>query len=82
MEEDKKSTLSFIERMKQKTLNQKTYGGEYVEVESKMNIRICPNCGAGRAKQEGLTRCSYCNFEFLAGTLSDGITIKKEDNSK
>lgn len=80
MEENKKS-LSLIERMKLKAINQKSYGGEYVDEQAKMNIRDCPNCGAGRAKQEGLTHCAYCNFEFMAATLTDGIYIKKEDNS-
>ena len=82
MQDDKQPALSLIERMKQKALNQKLYGGEYVSEEAKINIKNCPNCGAGRAKQDGLTRCAYCNFEFLSVTLTDGINIKKEDNSK
>lgn len=25
----------------------------------------CPNCGAGRAKHEGVTHCAYCGFQFI-----------------
>ncbi|RZJ78638.1 MAG: hypothetical protein EOO47_13225 [Flavobacterium sp.] len=82
MEQDNKPTLSLIERMKQKAINQKNYGGEYVEEQAKINVRDCPNCGAGRAKQDGLTHCAYCDFEFLSVVLTDGINLKKEDNSK
>lgn len=82
MEQDNKPTLSLIERMKQMAINQKNYGGEYVEEQAKINVRDCPNCGAGRAKQDGLTHCAYCNFEFLSVVLTDGINLKKEDNSK
>lgn len=81
MGEEQKQTLSFVEQMKQKTMEQKSYGGNYVENEAKVNVRDCPNCGAGRAKQDGLTHCAYCNFEFLSVKLTDGINLKKEDNS-
>ncbi|WP_459641268.1 hypothetical protein [Flavobacterium sp. CGRL2] len=46
-----------------------------------MNVRDCPNCGAGRAKQDGVTHCAYCGFEFITVQLTDGVYIKKEDNS-
>ncbi|MDR2146565.1 MAG: hypothetical protein LBE91_08935 [Tannerella sp.] len=80
MEENKKP-ISLIERMKQKAMEQKTYGGEYVAQSASVNARACPNCGAGRAEQDGLTHCAYCGFEFLSVELTDGINIKKEDNS-
>lgn len=82
MDEAKKSTLSLIERMKQKAMEQKNYGGQYIEEQAKVNVRDCPNCGAGRAKQDGLTHCAYCNFEFISVVLTDGINLKKENNSK
>ncbi len=78
---EEKKPLSLLERMKQKALEQKSYGGEFVEESAKVNARVCPNCGAGRAVQEGLTYCAYCGFEFLSVKLTDGINIKKEDNS-
>jgi uncharacterized Zn finger protein (UPF0148 family) len=81
MSENKK-TLSLLERMKQKAVGQKSYGGEYIEEPAKVNARTCPNCGAGRAEQDGLTHCAYCSFEFLSVKLTDGINIKKEDNSQ
>ena len=81
MEENKKP-LSLIEKMKQRAQQQKNYGGEYIEEAAKVNARTCPNCGAGRAENEGLTHCAYCRFEFLSVTHSDGINIKKTDNSK
>ncbi len=81
MNENKK-TLSLLERMKQKAVEQKSYGGDFVEESAKVNARTCPNCGAGRAEQDGLTHCAYCSFEFLSVKLTDGINIKKEDNSQ
>ncbi len=82
MDEAKKPTSSLIERMKQKAMEQKNYGGQYIEEQAKVNVRDCPNCGAGRAKQDGLTHCAYCNFEFLSVVLTNGINLKKENNSK
>ncbi len=81
MEENNK-TLSFLERMKQKAQSQQVYGGECKPVEAKMNVSSCPNCGAGRAKMDGLTKCVYCGFEFISVQLTDGLHITKEDNSK
>lgn len=79
--EEKKQTKSLIERMKEKALQQKSYGGDYKEEEAKIYVRDCPNCGAGRANNDGLTNCAYCGFEFLSVKLTDGINIKKENNS-
>lgn len=79
---DNQKPLSFIEKMKLKAQNQKNYGGETEIKGPEMQVRDCPNCGAGRAKQEGLTNCGYCGFEFMAIKLTDGLHIRKEDNSK
>ncbi len=81
MEDNK--PLSFVEKMKLKAQSQKTYGIDENNAfkEAKMDAADCPNCGAGRAKQEGLTHCAYCGHEFLAIKLTDGIFIKREDNS-
>lgn len=81
MSEEKKA-LSFVERMKLKAQAQKNYGGETEIKGANIEARDCPNCGAGRAKQEGLTHCAYCGFEFMTVKLTDGLHIKKEDNSK
>ena len=80
MEDNK--PLSFVEKMKLKAQSQKTYGIDENNAfkEAKMDASDCPNCGAGRAKHEGLTHCAYCGHEFLAVKLTDGIFIKKEDN--
>jgi uncharacterized Zn finger protein (UPF0148 family) len=78
---DDKKPLSFVERMKLKALEQKNYGGEIEIKDANMGARDCPNCGAARAKQDGLTKCAYCNFEFIIAPLTDGLHIKKEDNS-
>lgn len=80
MSEEKKPALSYLEKLKQKAKEQKPYGGEPKMEEAKMDARDCPNCGAGRAFKEGLTHCAYCNFEFISGTLTDGLHIKKENN--
>lgn len=79
--EDTNKLLSLIEKMKLKAMQQKNYGGDYAEEAAKMNARVCTNCGAGRAGQDGLTHCAYCGFEFIVVKLTDGINIKREDNS-
>lgn len=80
-DENKKRTASFLEKLKQKATTQQHYGGDMQDEEAKMDIRDCPNCGAGRAYHKGLTQCAYCGFEFMNITLTDGIHIKKENNS-
>jgi uncharacterized Zn finger protein (UPF0148 family) len=81
MEQENKS-LSLIERMKKKAESQQRYGGETVSREANMGVTACPNCGAGRAKNDGVTKCAYCGHEFIAVELSDGLNIKKNDNSR
>lgn len=78
---EEKKVNSFLDRLKQKAQNQTNYGGEMEINDAKMNVRDCPNCGAGRAKQDGVTHCAYCGFEFITVKLTDGVYIKKEDNS-
>jgi len=79
--EGENKALSLLERLKQKTQSQTAYGGEAKAVEAKIDATVCPNCGAGRAKMDGLTKCGYCGFVFIEKELTDGINIKKEDNS-
>ncbi|ABQ07677.1 MULTISPECIES: hypothetical protein [Flavobacterium] len=78
---EEKKVNSFLSRLKENAQKQTNYGGEMEITEAKMNAKDCPNCGAGRAKQDGLTHCAYCGFEFLNVKLTDGVYIKKEDNS-
>ncbi len=80
-EEKDKRTLSFLEQLKLKATTQPHYGGEITPEDAQMEIRDCPECGAGRAFQKGLTTCAYCGFVFMAVKLTDGIHIKKENNS-
>lgn len=80
MQENNKS-LSLLQKIKQKAKEQKNYGGEFKGNDPNMSAKTCPNCGAGRASEDGLTHCAYCNFEFLSAPLTDGINIKKQDNS-
>lgn len=79
--EGENKALSLLERLKQKTQAQTPYGGEAKPTEAKIDATVCPNCGAGRAKLDGLTKCGYCGFVFIEKELTDGINIKKEDNS-
>lgn len=72
--------LSIVARMQQKALQQKREA--FVEKKAGMNTMTCPNCGAGRAKEDGVTKCAYCGFEFISQKLTDGIHIKESDNSK
>jgi uncharacterized Zn finger protein (UPF0148 family) len=81
MSEEKKVN-SFLDKLKNKATTQKMYGGEYKKEEAGMDATTCPNCGAGRAKQDGLTHCGYCGHEFISVTLTDTTYIKKEDNSR
>ena len=74
--------LSFIEKMKIKAQSQQNYGGELVVKEASTTAATCTNCGAGRAKQDGLTKCAYCGFVFIAVELTNGLHITKDDNSK
>lgn len=78
---EEKKVNSFLDRLKQKAQNQTNYGGEMEISDAKMNAKDCPNCGAGRAKQDGVTHCAYCGFEFITVKLTEGVYIKKEDNS-
>lgn len=72
---------TFLEKLKEKAEQQANYGGNYEPKAANMDVKNCPNCGAGRAKQDGITHCAYCGFEFIAVKLTDGIHLKKEDNS-
>ncbi|SHM34508.1 hypothetical protein [Flavobacterium chilense] len=78
---EEKKVNSFLDKLKEKAKNQTNYGGEAEMNDAQMNLRDCPNCGAGRAKQDGVTHCAYCGFEFINVKLTDGVYIKKEDNS-
>ena len=78
---EEKKVNSFLDKLKQKAQNQTNYGGDTKINDAQMNVRDCPNCGAGRAKQDGITHCAYCGFEFISVKLTDGVYIKKEDNS-
>lgn len=80
---ENKKPLSFVEKMKLQA-QQKKYGEDKFQPQEKAEIdtQDCPNCGAGRAKYEGVTHCAYCGYEFIQTKLDDGIFIRKEDNSK
>lgn len=76
-DEDKKP-LSLVERMKLKTQTQPKYGGEYVAKSASVSVNDCPNCGAGRAKREGVKACAYCGFVFLEKDHTAGIHLNRE----
>jgi len=80
MQEESKK-LSFIERMKQRAVSQENYSGKSEEFGAASGTSSCPNCGAGRAKQDGVTHCAYCGHPFITTTLTDGKYISKSDNS-
>ena len=87
MEDENKSsgnTMSFLERMKQRSQAQKKYGDDFFQPKeiAEIDTQDCPNCGAGRAKRDGVTHCAYCSYEFIQTALDDGIYIAKEDNSR
>jgi uncharacterized protein (DUF983 family) len=74
-------TLSFLDNLKKTAAAQKNYCLYEEASPPGMDAARCPNCGAGRAKQDGLTHCAYCGHRFLDVKLDDGIYLKKEDNS-
>lgn len=76
-----KKVVSFLEKLKEKAKQQENYGGKAEINEAKMDVKDCPNCGAGRAVHDGITNCAYCGFEFIRVKLTDGVHLKKEDNS-
>ncbi|WP_114790258.1 hypothetical protein U0035_13270 [Niabella yanshanensis] len=79
---DEKKGLSFLEKLKAKARAQEKYGGELKTQAANMGANTCPNCGAGRAKEDGVTHCAYCGHAFMQVKLTDGLNIKKEDNSR
>jgi uncharacterized Zn finger protein (UPF0148 family) len=81
MSEEKKAN-SFLQKLKEKAANSKTYLCDVKNEEASLGAATCPNCGAGRAKQDGVTHCAYCDFEFISVQLTDGLFVNKEDNSK
>ncbi|OOV19265.1 hypothetical protein [Flavobacterium sp. LM4] len=78
---EEKKVMSFLDKLKEKAQKQSNYGGETEITDAQMSLKDCPNCGAGRAKHDGLTNCAYCGYEFIQVKLTDGFYIKKEDNS-
>ena len=79
--EEQKKPLSLIERMKLKAQGQQTYG-TIEQKDACVGAVDCPNCGAGRAKHDGVTKCAYCGFTFTENKLTNGIHITEKDNSK
>ena len=77
---DENKPLSFVERMKLKNKSTPKYGGEFKEEKAKLDITDCPNCGAGRAKLDGVKNCAYCGFEFLEHHHTKGIHLNREKN--
>lgn len=77
-----KKVNSILDKLKNKVKNQEVYGGRMEERDATLSIKDCPNCGAGRAQQDGITHCAYCGHEFIGVKVSDGLNIKKEDNSQ
>lgn len=73
---------SFLDRMKKRAETQRMDHFDTPQVEADMTLSACLNCGAGRAKSDGLTACVYCGYEFLGVELSDGIHLSATDNSR
>ncbi|AOM79696.1 hypothetical protein [Pedobacter steynii] len=78
---DKKKAQTYVEQLKQKASEQENYGAEIKYEQAHMLVCDCPECGAGRALVDGLTICAYCGFKFMTVKLSNGIHIKKTNNS-
>lgn len=74
----------YLARLTARAATEKTVGADLPRTAPDVGVRAttCPGCGAGRAKQDGLTRCGYCGHEFMTHTLTDGIYLSAEDNSR
>lgn len=79
---DEKPKLSLIERLKLQSQQQEQLAGDFMNKPAELEIQDCPNCGAGRAKRDGVTKCAYCNYEFISAKIDDGINLKSTDNSR
>lgn len=79
MSNNQDKSLSFLQRLHQQAKSQTPYGGAVKAESAKVSVIACPNCGAPRAKADGLTQCAFCGYEFMAVELSDGLYLKKEE---
>ncbi|WP_353197393.1 hypothetical protein [Parapedobacter defluvii] len=78
--EEKKQPLSLVERLKRQAEAQQRE--PMIMEHAQTHVMACPNCGAGRAKQDGITHCAYCGHAFTSHRLTEGIHVKPTDNSK
>lgn len=76
----KEKPTSVVARLKQLAMQQKR--APIVVKAADWLVIQCPQCGAGRTKSDGITRCGYCGHVFTTAELSDGIHIKQNDNSR
>lgn len=81
MDSEKKPIKKFLQHLIQKTANQKHYGGEVEDKKAEIDVKDCPNCGAGRAKNDGVTHCAYCGHEFIRTKITKGLYLDDQDNS-
>jgi ribosomal protein L37AE/L43A len=77
-----KKSAGFLQNLKKLSLEQKNYADTNEAQKTQTAAKLCPNCGAPRTKQDGLTHCAYCGYKFMDVVLTDGIYIKAEDNSQ
>ena len=82
MNQGENKTLTLLEKMKLKAQAQKEERPVYENKAANMNVNTCPNCGAGRAKQDGITKCGYCGFNFMDIIITKGININEDSNSQ
>lgn len=78
MSDSPEKPLAFLRQLRQKAASQTPYGGVTQEQAAKISAVTCPNCGAPRAREDGLTRCAFCNHEFMRVEISDGLHLKKQ----
>jgi len=77
MSDSPEKPLAFLRQLRQKAASQTPYGGAAQEQAPRISAITCPNCGAPRAKEDGLVRCAYCNHEFMSVVIGDGLHLKK-----
>ena len=80
MEDENKSsgnTMSFLERMKQRSQAQKKYGDDIFQPKdtAEIDTQDCPNCGAGRAKRDIVVMSLYKRPWMMVSTSQKRITL-------
>jgi ribosomal protein L32 len=61
---EEKKPAGFLQKLKQRAADKRRYGHELeTDLKAGTDVKVCPNCGAGRAPNDSHTHCAYCGIE-------------------